>query len=95
MQNFAESGIFGLPDLFTRGAKLERAPEKRPHEGFGGAQGAVKINLAKHVVARLQIIFDGVDPAGGNIQPVVFGIDLKAADDPLQVVDAVFDPGHQ
>src|SRR5947209_11705362 len=55
----------------------------------------MKIDLTEHVVARLQIFFDGVEAARSNIDAIILFVNLKRVDYPLKIVDAVFGSRHQ
>ena len=82
----------------NRGAffnQLQRSQQRRSQNSFCRTQGPMKINLPKHVVARLQILFDRKDTTGRHINAIALLIDLERIDDPLQVVETILRSSHQ
>ncbi|GBC78452.1 hypothetical protein HRbin08_01948 [bacterium HR08] len=55
----------------------------------------MEVDLAEHVVPRLQVLLDGIEPFGRDVEALLIGGDLQRVQDPLQIVEAVFGAGHQ
>ena len=63
--------------------------------GLGRAQGTVKIDLTIHIVSCLKIVLNGVYAGCGEIQVIVALVYFNRFNDPFEIIDAVFRPGHQ
>src|SRR2546421_11743289 len=88
VEMFGDAQSLSLEDLFKRSARrapdraafldqLKRPAQGRPEHGFSRPQGALKINLSKHVIARLQVFFHRKDSPGGDINTIAWLVDLQ------------------
>ena len=59
-QDLFESSSGGTPDLLAALKHFQRSPQRGTQHGFGRTKRAMKIDLAEHVVTRLEIFFDSV-----------------------------------
>jgi hypothetical protein len=83
------------PGGFPAGEQIRRAPDHRGQHCLGSRDGFVQVDLTIHVVAGLDIFFDGDGATGGDDDPVAVGRDAEHVGEAVEVEDAVFDAGHQ
>src|SRR5258708_7867525 len=106
LEMFGDAQCLSMQNLFKRRARctpnrlalldqFERPAQGGPEYCFSRSQSAMKVNLSKHVIARLEIFFNRIDSTGGDINTIALLIDLKRVDDPFEIVQAILCPGHQ
>src|SRR2546430_894309 len=79
-QNLFKRSARSAPDGLAFLHQLERPAQGGPEHRFSRSQGAVKVDLSKHVVARLEIFFDRKDSTGSDINAIALLVDLKRVD---------------
>src|SRR2546425_6186633 len=94
-QDLFKRSAWRVPDRLALLDQLKRPAKGGPEPRFRRSQGPVKVNLAKHVVARLQIFFNRKNSPRGDIDTVALFVDLQRVDDPFEIVQAVLRSGHQ
>src|SRR5690606_17423383 len=62
---------------------------------FGSPKCTMKVHLAEHIVAGLQIILDRGDARSSDENAVIGLVDVDRFHDPFEVVNAIFRTGHQ
>src|SRR6266850_2164976 len=95
MQNLFKRRALNAPDRLALLDQFEGPAQSGLEYCFSRSQSAMKVNLSKHVVARLEIFFNRIDSTGGDINTTALLIDLKRVDDPFEIVQAILCPGHQ
>src|SRR6267378_3126215 len=95
MQDLFKRRARPTPDRLALLDQFERPAQGGPEYCFSRSQSAMKVNLSKHVVARLEIFFNRIDSTGRNINTIALLIDLKRVDDPFEIVQAILGPSHQ
>src|SRR5258706_9794139 len=94
-QDFFKCRTGGGPDRRSLSDQLERPAESGPEDSFCRSQGPVKINLAKHVVAGLEVFFNRIDPPRRDVDAIALLIYLKRIDNPLEIIETILCPGHK
>src|SRR6266550_737786 len=100
LEVFSDAQCLTAQDLFKRSAwrtpdgrarlnQLKRPAQGGPEHRFRRSQGPMKVNLAKHVVARLKVFFNRENSPRGHIDTIAFLVDLKRVDDPFEIVQTV------
>jgi hypothetical protein len=84
-----------MPNVFAIVEQVESATDNRAQHGFCRSQRPMKLDLAEHVIARLQIFFYRIDPARLHVNSIRGFVDGERVDDPLEIVDAILGSGHE
>ena len=106
LQVFTHSQRFSPQDLFKRSARsvpnflafveqVQRTSHDRSQHSFRRSESSMEVDLAKHVVARLQVFFDCINAARLHVNSIGSLVDCESIDDPLEIVDSILRPGHQ
>src|SRR5688572_2713863 len=82
LKYFCERSVGRAPHGGAAGDQFQSSTESGSQDGFRRTQGAMKVHLTKHIVARLQIFLDGVNTTRGYVHTIVSDIDLKRIDNP-------------
>src|SRR5581483_9968517 len=74
--------------------QLQSTIQNGDKNGFGRPQRAVEVDLTKHIISGLQILFDSIKTFVRDVYSL-FVVNLERVQNPLQVIDSIFRARHQ